>query len=198
LIVLARYVARAARYTHGIGDAETALVNGIEMETKKSRTARFQAGVLLDHETEAGLKHFTFKGLADGVPPETRLSVFDTRDAQKSFGWTDEEREAVEAKLDNSPAFGADFIKVEELRAPKPFPSYDEKEPEEILELVTAAGVEPDVAYRYEVENEARQDLLDAFSELGADAVGVPQEVDFKLNEGESIFKPTGELIVRA
>ena len=196
---MARYVARAARYSHGIGEPVMALINGIEMETTRKKIAKFQSGVLLDHEVEAGLKQFTFKGLADGVPPETRLSVYDTRDAQKAHNWSDDERIAVERILENSPAFGADFIKVEEIRAVLPFPNYNDKDPSEILDIVMAAGVDPDVAYRYEAENDARQVLLDAFVELGASATGAPKELDaLSLPEGESIYKPTGELIVRA
>jgi hypothetical protein len=173
-----RFVAFAARYDHGIGEPTIALVNGLEMETSKKRIAKFQQGALLEHEVEAGLKAFTFKGLADGVEPQTRLSVFDTRDYQKANRLTDEEREEVEKILLASPAFGAEFIVVDEITAPKPFPSYDEKDPEEILEVVEAAGIEPDVAYRYEAENEARQELLEAFAKLGAADVGAPKELD--------------------
>ncbi len=190
---MARYIARAQKYGHGIGEAEYDVAG---REVKKKRIAQFQSGVLLDHETEFGLKAFTFKGLADGVPPETRLSVFDTRDYQKANRLTDEEREEIEFILDNSPAIGADFVKVEEYHAPKPFPSYDEKEPEEILEIIEAAGVNPDVAYAYEAENLARTELLEAFTALGAADVGVPQELEkLQLPSGDQIFAPTGAVI---
>ena len=186
---MARYVAFAARYDHGIGEPTIALVNGLEMETTKKRVAKFQQGVLLNAEIEAGLKAFTFKGLADGVPPETRLSVFDTRDYQKAYNLTDEEREEIEAILERSPAFGAEFIKVDEVTAPKPFPSYDEKEPEEILEIIEAARIDPDIAYRYEAENEARKELLEAFATIGAADVGAPQELDrLALPDGDTII----------
>lgn len=173
-----RFVACAARYDHGIGEPTISLVNGLEMETTKKRIARFQSGVLLNHEIEAGLKAFTFKGLADGVPPETRLSVFDTRDYQKANRLSDEQREEIESILLASPAFGAEFICVDEITAEKPFPSYDTREPEEILEIVENAGIDPDVAYRYEAENQARADLLEAFASLGADDVGAPKELE--------------------
>lgn len=190
---MARYIARAQKYGHGIGEAEYDVAG---REIKKKRVANFQHGVLLDHEVEAGLKAFTFKGLADGVPPETRLSVFDTRDYQKANKLTDDERLAIEEILDNSPANGPDFFKVDEIHAEKPFPSYDEKEPEEILEIVELAGVDPDVAYRYEAENLARPELLEAFAAIGATDAGVPQELEsLKLPEGEEIFKPSGERI---
>ena len=171
-----RYVANAARYSLGVGEPTMALINGIEFEQSKKKIAQFQQGVLLNHEIEIGLKAFTFKGLPDGVPPETRLSVFDTRDYQRANKLTDEERLELEKTLEASPQFGNDFIRVDEIHAPKPFPSYDEKEPEEILELIEAAGVDPDVAYRYEAENLARRELLDAFAKLGAADVGVPVE----------------------
>lgn len=170
-----RYVANAARYSLGIGEPTMAFVNGLEMETGKKKIALFQQG-LLNHEIEAGLKQFTFKGLPDGVPPETRLSVFDTRDYQLAHRLTDEQRLEIEKIIETNGAFGTEIIRVEELRAPKPFPSYDEKDPEEILEVVEAAGIDPDVAYRYEAENDARPELLEAFAKLGADDVGVPKQ----------------------
>lgn len=186
---MARYVAYAAKYDHGIGEPQMAMVNGIEFEQSKKRIAKFQQGLLLDHEIEAGLKAFTFKGLADGVEPQTRLSVFDTRDYQKAHKLTDDERLEIEAILEGSPAFGAEFIKVDEIHAPKPFPAYDDKDPEEILEVVEAAGIDPDVAYRYEAENLARPELLEAFAALGAADVGAPKELDrLSLPEGENII----------
>ena len=188
-LIRLRFVAFAARYDHGIGEPTIALVNGLEMETSKKRIAKFQQGVLLQHEIEAGLKAFTFKGLADGVEPQTRLSVFDTRDYQKANRLTDEEREGIEKILLGSPAFGSEFIAVDEITAPKPFPSYDEKEPEEILEVVEAAGIDADVAYRYEAENLGRVELLEAFTKLGAADVGVPQELEsLSLPDGDSII----------
>lgn len=172
-----RYVANAARYSLGIGEPTIALVNGLEMETGKKKIALFGQG-LLNHEIEVGLKSFTFRGLPDGVPPETRLSVFDTRDYQLAHRLTDEERLKIEELIESNGAFGTEIIKVEEIRAPKPFPSYDEKEPEEILEVIESAGIDPDLAYRYEVENLARPELLEAFGALGAAQVAVPKELE--------------------
>lgn len=186
---MARYVSFAARYDHGIGEPKMAMVNGLEFEQAKKRIAKFQQGVLFQHEIEAGLKAFSFKGLADGVEPQTRLSVFDTRDYARAHGLTDEEREQIEKILESSPAFGAEFIKVDEITAPKPFPSYDEKDAEEILEIVESAGIDADVAYRYEAENLARRELLDAFASLGAADVGAPTELEsLSLPEGDDII----------
>lgn len=186
---MARYVSFAARYDHGIGEPKMAMVNGLEFEQAKKRIAKFQQGVLFQHEIEAGLKAFSFKGLADGVEPQTRLSVFDTRDYARAHGLTDEEREQIEKILESSPAFGAEFIKVDEITAAKPFPSYDEKDAEEILEIVESAGIDADVAYRYEAENLARRELLDAFASLGAADVGAPTELEsLSLPEGDDII----------
>lgn len=184
-----RYVAGAARYDHGIGEPEVANILGVETEVGKKRIAKFQSGVLLNHEIEAGLKAFTFKGLADGVPPETRLSVFDTRDYQRAHKLSDEQRLEIEQILEASEAFGVDYIRVDELHAPKPFPSYDEKTPDEILELVRNAGLDPESVYRYEAENEAREELLAELVDLGAPDTGAPKELEeLSLPESDQIF----------
>lgn len=172
---MARYIARSAKYGIGVREAD---FDHYGTEIKKKLIAQFQQGACLDHEIEVGLKTFTFRGLPDGVPPETRLAVFDTRDFQKAHRLTDEEREQIEFFLDHHDALGNEYIKVEEIRAAKPFPSYDEKSPEEILELIEQIGTDPDVAYAYEAENEGRDELLEAFVALGAGDVGKPKELD--------------------
>lgn len=192
-----RYVAQAANYTHGIGEPTIALINGIEMETTKKRIARFQQGALLDREIEAGLKAFTFKGLADGVAPSTRMSVFDTRDYQKAHGLSDEQRIEIERILDTSQGRNVDFIKVDEIHAPKPFPSYDDIAVDKIISIIVLTDIDPDIAYRYEAENKQRPELLEAFTELGAADVGVPKELT-KLEVSEGRYGVGGELVVKA
>lgn len=163
-----RYVSRSPKYSVGIGEPEMAQVNGLLFENKPKKLAKFQQGLALQHEVEAALKAFTFRGLPDGVPPETMVSVFDTRDYQKQAKLTDEEREALEQHLETLPSFGADYIRVEELRAPKPWPSYDEDSVEDIVEAIDRFKFDADAVRRYEQENENRDELLAALVERGA------------------------------
>lgn len=165
---MARYISRSPKYSVGIGEPEMAQVNGLIFEQRPKKIGKFQQGLALEHEIEAALKAFTFRGLPDGVPPETMISVFDTSDYQKANKLSDEERENVEEWLESLPSFGADYIKVEELRAPKPWPSYDEDSVEDIVAAVDRFHFDVEDVRRYEQENENRSELLAQLVERGA------------------------------
>ncbi len=165
---MARYVSRSPKYSIGVTDPEMTQVNGLVFESTPKKIAKFTQGVALDHEIEAALKAFTFRGLPDGVPPETMISVLDTSDYAKEHKLSDEERQKLEARIEALPSFGADYIKVEELRAPMPWPSYDKDSVDEILEAVERFEFDPDDVRRYEQENENRSELLEKLVELGA------------------------------
>lgn len=167
-----RYVSRSPKYSVGVVEGQMAQVNGLMFESTPKKIAKFTQGLALDHEIEAALKHFTFRGLPDGVPPETYISVLDTRDYQKQEKLTDEERERIEQWLESLPSFGQDYIKVEELRAPKPWPSYDEDSVEDIIGAIDRFHFDPEDVRRYEQENLDRAELLEKLVELGAEDVG--------------------------
>ena len=167
-----RYVSRSPKYSVGVVEGQMAQVNGLIFESSPKKIAKFTQGVALDHEIEAALKHFTFRGLPDGVPPETYVSVLDTRDYQKQEKLTDEERERIEQWLESLPSFGQDYIKVEEIRAPRPWPSYDEDSVEDIVAAIERFHFDPEDVRRYEQENLDRAELLEKLVELGAEDVG--------------------------
>lgn len=163
-----RYVSHSPKYSIGVREAEFVNIHGIVTEHVPKMIAKFQQGVALDHELEAALKAFTFRGLPDGVPPTIMISVLDTSDYQKEHKLSDEERLEIEKHIESLPSMGVDYIKVEELRAPKPWPSYDEDSEEEILSLLDRTGFDPDDLRRYEQENQNRPDLIAKLVELGA------------------------------
>ena len=166
-----RFVSRSPKYSVGVIEGEMAQVNGLLFENRPKKIAKFTQGVALDHEVEAALKHFTFRGLPDGVPPETYVSVLDTADLQKQWKLSDEDRVTIEKFLETLPGFGQDYIKVEEIRAPKPWPSYDEDSIEDILSAIERFKFDVEDVRRYEQENENREELLDSLVELGAERV---------------------------
>lgn len=163
-----RYVSHSPKYTVGVAEGEMAQANGIYFETKAKKIARFTQGLALDHELAAALKAFTFRGLPDGVPPETYISVLDTRDYQKEFKLTDEERLALEQHLETLPSFNVDYIRVDEIRAPKPWPTYDEDSVEDIVAAIERYNFDADDVRRYEQENLNRPELFEKLVELGA------------------------------
>lgn len=180
-----RYVSRSPKYSIGVKEGEFTQINGMLVEQSPKRLAKFTQGLALDHEVEAALKAFTFHGLPDGVPPETMISVLDTRDYQKQNDLSDEEREEIERKLEANPSFGTDYIRVEELRAPKPWPSYDDDSVDEIASAIERFQFNPDDVRRYEQENLNRPELIEKLVELGAD--------DVQRSDLETLSAPTHE-----
>lgn len=140
----------------------------------KSRrlAAQFRRGTAPAFAREKGLKAFEFKGLPDsGISPGQWLSYFDSVHAQRQFGWTDEEREAVEAKL-----LEQGYMRVEPDRLQAPWPAYDklvaqgartvEKVAAKITETVIENGYDPEEVAAFERENLNRPEVLDALASL--------------------------------
>ena len=117
---MARFVARFANYSHGIRDAvvedyatgrQTVLVPHLE--------AQFDISGLKDEDYYEGLKKLTFTGLPfdseteQNVDPRSRMSIFDSREAQTHLRWSDEDHDLVVDGLRNSPMKGIDFVELE-------------------------------------------------------------------------------------
>lgn len=156
---------------------------GEAIVSAKALNATFVQGGASPWEIEAALNHWegVWAGLADGVDPRTRLSVFDTEWAQKELEWTDEEREYVEQKmLTLSGRLGNEYIQVEELHAELPWPSYKTfTSPERIVSFMREGGTDPEIVLRFERENLNREDVLDAVENAGHEDV-VEHEVVVK------------------
>jgi len=149
----------------------------------KALAAEFTQGGASPWEIDEALERWegVWSGLAEGVDPRSRLSVFDTEWAQKEFEWTDEEREYVEQKMLNlSGRIGNEYIQVEEITAPLPWPSYKTfNSPERIVQFMREGGIDPEVVLRYERENLNREDILEAVENAGHEDV-VEHEVVVK------------------
>lgn len=144
----------------------------------KSRrvSAEFKRGTAPAFAREKGLKAFEFKGLPDsGISPGQWLSYYDSVHAQTQFGWTDEEREAIEAKL-----LEQGYMRVEPDCRNAPWPAYDklvaqgartvEKVAAKIAEKVAEDGYDPAEVIAYERENLNRPEVLAALTEEPAEA----------------------------
>lgn len=174
-----RFVSKYQRYTSKLKESDMALLNGIEVETTKSVHAKFNHGGLMDWEVEAGLEAFAggMTGLPEGVPPQTRFSVFDTERAQREQRWTDEEREAYEQRLLGDSMHGIDFIHVPEPRLEAPWPTFDSFSVQDALERLVELGFDLEYAYRYEHENQARPEMLDALKRLQQQSEAAADEI---------------------
>jgi hypothetical protein len=149
----------------------------------KVLNANFRQGGASPWEIEEALKHWdgVWSGLAEGVDPRSRLSVFDTEWAQLEYGWTDADREFAEDRLLNLPGrLGNEYIVIEEHKAPIPWPTYKTfNSPERIVAFMREAGYEPESVLRYERENANREEVLTAVEDAGNEDV-VEHEVVVK------------------
>jgi hypothetical protein len=93
--------------------------------------AAFKPGGLQAFEREVVIKQWTFAGSyqemdeATTVPPDYRIGVFDSVEAQGENGWTDETRELVEKALLDLVRFDY-IIALPRTTMPAPWPNYDE------------------------------------------------------------------------
>lgn len=90
--------------------------------------------------------------------------VYDTEVAQAKEGWTDEEREMVERKLDEiaevNPGYVRKLVPVR-VASPSPWQTFDQTPEEKIVPLAQELDLVPE-ALRYERENRARAAVVAA------------------------------------
>ena len=121
--------------------------------------------ILTEPEIQAAMRSLPHRGLPidqetnEHATARPRISGFDSYAAQAENGWTDEEREIVEQALLASPHLGTDHILLEAVKAQKPWPTYDEDSPEQVVSIARAIGL-VDEAITYERENAARVEVL--------------------------------------
>lgn len=171
---MARFAAKFANYTHGVRTGRwMVLSDGQRQENTKHLQAKFRRGVLSEEEENvaiAGLNHTgrpIDQDTSEHVSPRSRISGFDSVEAQEFNGWTDEERELVENTLRTSPFNGIEFLELDSVAAKKPWPSYDNTPADLIADYVQMTGVPLEQVLQYERENANRPDVIETL--LGAE-----------------------------
>ncbi len=95
---------------------------------------------------------------------DIRTGVYDTLEAQKQNGWTDDERLLVEWKLDEVAAKNPAFVRKlvpQHVAAPAPWQTYDSTGADRVAAVAAELGLVPE-ALRYERENLNRVTLVAA------------------------------------
>jgi hypothetical protein len=179
-----RFVSKSANFhagnlrdaQEGIGQPETRVIGGKTVTsvadalilTPSIPIAFSQAG-LLQGDIDAALAYWkTFPGLPveeDEVTPANpvengRVGVWDSVAWQAEYSLSDEDREAGENLLLNDPAHGIEYIVVEEVKAAKPWPSYDDMHHNKVASLATELGLVAE-ALAYEQENKNRASVVE-------------------------------------
>lgn len=138
-------------------------------------------------EVELAERELVFKGMpveehtGEPLPVVSRVSVFDSEEAQERLGWTDEERQAVETKLIKWQR-PEDHLLAVKPPAPLPWPKYTEqRQPLRIRKMVEEFGLSPATVLEYEKENENRPEVIKALTELAEEqALATDREIVVK------------------
>jgi len=160
-----RFISKSANFSAGnfrnakeaIGSPETRVVGGKTVTSQaeaytieEALPIQFSQAGLLQTDIDAAFAQWrTFPGLPteeDGVttvnPVEYgRIGVWDSAEWQAEHALADADREAAEKLLSNSPYYGIEFIAVEEIKATKPWPSYDGTHHSKVVALALELGL---------------------------------------------------------
>jgi hypothetical protein len=133
--------------------------------------AQFDKLGLMDWEADLALKTFNFTGLPEGVPPLSRVGVFDSEAFCLSRYSNEDERRSMQIQIDNrmrelQPDFPNHYILVEMPEAERPWGSFDKDSIEDILTLQERLEMDPTLVRRYEEENQARPEIIEAMTAL--------------------------------
>jgi hypothetical protein len=104
------------------------------------------------------------RGIGLNEDPLGRVGTFDTKEAQKEYGWDDETRAMVERILDEGS--GNLYVRADYPAATAPWPNYDqvkgdaEAVAETIGRKVDEDGYDPAVVLEYERQNKNRDSVV--------------------------------------
>ncbi|MFA5052998.1 MAG: hypothetical protein WC565_03000 [Parcubacteria group bacterium] len=196
---MARFIAKYRRYRLGVRKPLSELLAGGQRRIiRHGVVAEFQHGIAREYEREAARKLLKIVGTTieqDEVTPVDpfsgpgcRLSVYDTDDPMLNKQWAEMElvekaapgtvRKDVEEFMRSYGANGIDYIEVEPVKVPAPWPKYDslvkqgrrsiEMVAEQIVETAKLMGLDPETVLHYERGHLNRSEVIAALEELVA------------------------------
>lgn len=134
--------------------------------------AFFKPQGLLPFERDLVLAHWAWNGSyqmedeVTTVPPDYRIGVYDTREAQEEHAWSDELRESIEQSLVELQRYDY-IIALPKTNIPAPWPNYDVfvGTVEELITKLKADGHDLQAVLEYEAATQNREPLLQALEE---------------------------------
>jgi len=170
-----RFISKYAKYMVQVRpQIVEAYATGQTKVIQQPLVAAFDLGLVQGDERAIARQVFSFNGFAQEqdlvtvVEPDARISAFDSRLAQAELGWTDDERELVEAVLvDNARKLPEDLIVIEEIRAEPPWPTYDSFKGTKnaLLKKIEEDGYDFAAVLAYERENQNRPEIVTALEQ---------------------------------
>ena len=152
---------------------------------QRELVARFAPGSLRPPERELAIHSWVFNGsyqMEDEVttfPPDYRIGVFDSVQAQQAEQWTDDEREKVELELTRlATEFPSEMLAIPRTMLAPPWPNYDgfEGSQAQLMRKLVDDGHNLEEVLAYECEMQNRPEVIDALEELISTAAKIPLE----------------------
>lgn len=179
-----RFISPHRGYTIGIRPPATVYDKyGQANVAERELTAEFDINMTaMPWEVDQATNSLVFKGMpveehtGDAIPAFSRVSIHDTEYAQQMNGWTDEERHAVEEKLQRMQN-PEEFMLVEKPAVPVPWPAYPSvTSAAKIKKMVDELGLRPSDVIEYERDNAGRSDVIAALEELAVEQAENPSQ----------------------
>jgi hypothetical protein len=186
-----RFISRYGRFGVQVRPLlQEAYANGMVRVIQEAVAAYFEPWKLTPLEREMAVQHWTFNGSlqeADEVttvPPDYRIGLFDSLQAQEDHGWSDEVREEVERKLLEHAGKYDDVLVVSSM-IPPPWPRYDDFRgtPGQLVRRLVEDGHDLDAVLTYEREHQNRPKVVSEIEK--AISTGT---VELELEEEEQVI----------
>jgi hypothetical protein len=173
-----RFISKYGRYGVSIQRMiEENYATGLSQTIQEPVYAIFRPEGLLPHEREMAIAYWAMNGFyqqEDEVsvfPPDYRIGVFDSVQAQEANSWSDELRIRVEETLKAHVDKFTDMLCVPETFVPAPWPRYDQFKgtPAQLVRRLVEDGHSIADTLEYERANQNREDVVAALEKLAAD-----------------------------
>ena len=181
-----RFLSKYGRFAVQIQNKiEENYATGMSRTLQEGIYARFEPGLMRPMERELALAHWSFNGFyqeADEVtivPPDYRIGVFDSDQAQSDNQWSDETRLRVETELSRLAGLYDDMLIVPRTTLPAPWPNYDSFEGTlaALMRKLVDDGYDLNQVLLYEEESQKRPEVITALEELISNPTGEPSEI---------------------
>lgn len=164
---------------------------GVGRITQEALYATFVPNQHTPAEREEALKRFYLVGgmpqnvdEATHVEPDYRIGRFDSREAQATHGWTDDEREQVEQELlRHCVIYPEALFQMPEVESAAPWPKYHEfrGSAAQLAQKVRNDGFDPHEVIAYEMAHENRDAVIAALGQLAAEQEEELSEDDLEI-----------------
>jgi len=163
-----RFASKSQEYNREVRKPIFALIQGPggpeKVATRDGIMAQFEQSGLTAHEREQVRAKFTFLGQYEGEDPMRRVSIYDTDQAARFNDWDAETKAEIEQNLLEGQ--NEWYFVLEDLRATKPWPTYDKQTPKQIIETAAVIGADLEAVIAYERENKNRPTLVSELETL--------------------------------